>query len=130
MSNVNEEVNGIILELNQTTERNILLIEEKINKISQLIEDSDKSIQILDRRIKIDNRVDPTHYSHLEKKRKFPVIEDEIVKKTEEIDENQNDKKRIMELYNNGLSSDLIASKTGTTIGEVELIITLNSRKG
>ena len=52
------------------------------------------------------------------------------MKETKENDENLNDKDRIIELFNKGLSPAVIASKTGTSLGEVDLIITLNSRKG
>lgn len=36
---------------------------------------------------------------------------------------------RVLELYGQGLSSDLIASKTGVAIGEVELIISLETKR-
>ncbi|POR01139.1 hypothetical protein AU468_08630 [Alkalispirochaeta sphaeroplastigenens] len=36
---------------------------------------------------------------------------------------------RVIELYNQGLSSDLIAARTGIAIGEVELIISLREKR-
>jgi len=129
LSRVDDEINSLILDLNQTTERNILLVEDRIKKLSELIKDSDKSILLLHKEL---NRpqIEPIDYSHLSKKRNFLPVEDEMVKDDQENDENLDDKSRILELYNKGFSSDIIASKTGTSIGEVELVITLNSRKG
>jgi hypothetical protein len=129
LSRVNEEINSLILELNQTTERNILLVEDRIKKLSSLINDSDKTILLLNKEFN-KQKVEPLHYTHLSKKRNFPINDDESVKEDEKDDENLNSKKQIMELFNKGFSSDIIAGKTGTSIGEVDLIITLNSRKG
>lgn len=129
LSRVDEEINSLILELNQTTERNILLVEDRINKLTALLKESDNSILLLNKEL---NRqeIKPIHYSHLAKNRNFPISENEKLKEDEKNDENLNDKNRIMELFNKGFSSDVIAARTGASIGEVELIITLNSRKG
>lgn len=129
LSRVDEEVNSLILELNQTTERNILLIEDRIKALSELVKDSDKSILLLNKEL---NRpkIEPLQYNHLSKKKVFVPKDDEIVKDLPENDENLSQKDNILELFNSGFSSEVIASKTGSSIGEVELIIALNSRKG
>jgi len=129
LSMVDEEVNSLILELNQTTERNVLLIEDRIVKLSQLIKESDKSILLLNKEFNR-QKIEPLHYNHLSKKRNFIPVDDEMVKDDGENDENLSDKLKILELFNKGFSPEVIASKTGTSIGEVELIITLHSRKG
>lgn len=129
LSKVDDEVNGLILDLNQTAERNILLIEDRINKLSELIKESDKSILLLNKEFDR-HKMEPIHYNHLSKKRNFTAPEDESVKEALKDDENLSDKNRILELSNKGFSPDVIAAKTGSSIGEVELIITLNSRKG
>lgn len=129
LSRIDDEVNSLILELNQTTERNILLVEDRIVKLTQLIKDSDKSILILNKEF---NRpkIEPLSYNNLSKKRIFIPVEDEMLKDDAENDENLSDKLRILELFNKGFTSEVIASKTGTSIGEVDLIIALHSRKG
>lgn len=129
LSKVDDEVNSLILELNQTTERNILLIEDRIGKLSNLIKEADKSILLLKREFDRP-KIEPIHYNHLSKMRNFVPIEDESVKDPPENDENLSDKNRILELFNKGFSSDVIAAKTGTSVGEIDLIIALNSRKG
>ncbi len=129
LSRVDDEVNGLILELNQTAERNILLIEDRIKKLNRLIKESDKSIMLLNKQFDR-QKIEPIQYNHLSKMRNFISPEDESVKDVVENDENLSDKDRILELSNKGFSSDVIAAKTGSSIGEVDLIITLNSRKG
>ncbi|MBN2655472.1 MAG: hypothetical protein JXR86_00310 [Spirochaetales bacterium] len=129
LSRVDEEVNSLILELNQTTERNILLVEDRIKKLTALMEDADKTVLRLNR--ELNRKKEETEgYSHLSKMRKIPPPVDEKVREPENSDENLSEKNRILEMYNRGMAPELIASRTGTSIGEVELIITLNSRKG
>ncbi|MBI9098043.1 MAG: hypothetical protein JEY91_06175 [Spirochaetaceae bacterium] len=129
LSRVDDEINSLILELNQTTERNILLVEDRIKTLSSLIKDSDKSIIRLNKELSRP-LVEPLNYSHLSKKKNFILPENELVKDKGESDENLSEKNRILELFYKGFSAEVIASKTGASIGEVELIITLNSRKG
>ncbi len=129
LAKVDEEINSLVLELNQTTERNILLVEDRIKKLSELISNSDRSILLLSKELKKKEK-ETISYSHLEKKRSFPIKECEKVKESFKNDENLNNKDRILELNSKGMSSRIIAAKTGTSIGEVELIISLNSRKG
>ena len=129
LSRVDDEINNLILELNQTTERNLLLVEDRIKTLSNLIKDSDKSIILLNKELSRP-QVEPLNYSHLSKKKNFILPENELVKEKGENDENLSEKNRILELFYKGFSTEIIASKTGASIGEVELIITLNSRKG
>lgn len=129
LSTVDEEINGLILEMNQTTERNILLLEDRIKTLTELMAVADKTVIRLNRELDR-HKSDPEDYSHLAKLRKIPVQINEKVREGEKLDENLSDKDKILDMYKRGLSPGLIASKTGTSIGEVELIITLNSRKG
>ena len=129
LEKVDEEINSLILEMNQTTERNILLIEDRINSLNKLVKDADKAIMLLSRELE-KRKEEPSDYAHLSRIRKFPTPVNEMVREPEKTDENLSEKHKILELYNQGLSTALIASQTGTSIGEVELIISLNSRKG
>ena len=49
LRSVREEVDQMIVELNQTTNRNIGLIEESINRLSEVLRKADKSIMLLSR---------------------------------------------------------------------------------
>ena len=111
------EVNAIVLELNQTTERNIGLIEDRIIELK-------KTLDAVDRRITVVQRESEKHaltsrlYNNIIKKKppEAPAAE-------------PNQPERILDLHRKGFSSDLIAGKVGTTVDEVELVISLQRRK-
>jgi len=58
------EVNELILELNQTTDRNINILEEKISGLTRLLNDADKRIKIL-RTESERNKSEPLVYNQL-----------------------------------------------------------------
>lgn len=122
LEKVDEEINGLILDMNQTAERNILLIEDRIKSLNNLIKEADRAVLLLSRELE-KKKEEPVVYSHLARNRK-------LVQEPALNDENQSNKTRIMDLHNQGLSSGIIASQTGVPLGEVELIISLNSGKG
>ena len=51
LESIREEVDRIIVELNSTTDRNITLLEDKVQSLSTLLEQADKKIGILKREI-------------------------------------------------------------------------------
>ena len=122
LSKINEEINGFILELNQTTERNILLIEDKIEILSTLIKKSDNAILLLDKKL-YSKEVEPMDYSHLAPKHHFPISG------SEGNESNLDANNEIIELFQQGFSADIIASKMGKSIGEIELVIAVKSPK-
>ncbi|MBN2652322.1 MAG: hypothetical protein JXR63_08065 [Spirochaetales bacterium] len=54
LKKVKGEIADIITELNQTTERNVSIIEFKINALNKLVNDADSRIKLLDKKIKDD----------------------------------------------------------------------------
>ncbi len=115
------EIDELILEFNLTTDRNINILEEKVSTLTRLINDADKRIKILGK--------------ELERKKSESLVYDQLGR----INDNRpsvdsslstpvvktSKKDRIIELYNNGFTSAVIASRVGSTVGEVELIISL-----
>lgn len=114
------EVDRIILELNNTTERNISLIEDKINQLTELLEKADKKIMLLSRESEKYNI--SKNYSDILKKVKKSDGPDN--KNMEETDV----KEKVLKLYREGFSPSVIANHTNLPIGEVELIISLTER--
>jgi len=123
------EVNDLVLELNQTADRNINILEEKIKTLTGILHDADKRTKILgtvSEKLKsetvtynksgqiTENPITPDTGSNLNT---LPQSQKQVV----EI----NKKDRIIELHNNGFTSPVIASRIGLTVGEVELIISL-----
>lgn len=112
---VKEEINQIVVELNQTTDRNIALIEDKLNGISELLSKADKRISLLKRETE----------KHEMSKNLYNNIVDSRKK-----DEDINRQGEVLRLHREGASPASIANHIGMPIGEVELIIALATRKG
>lgn len=119
-----KELEGILIELNQATERNIALVEDRILQLKKSLEAVDKRLAVLRR----------------ETEKKFPGTYNSVLQKQEVSlgkveSKNKNEKGKefskaeVLDLYNKGISPSLIAARLGTTIGEVELIISLQDRK-
>ncbi len=112
---IRKDVDDLVVQINQTAERNISLIEDRIKKISDLLVLADKRIKLLDKR-------PLPRYNDLRQ----VVLPD--VKQTRN-DQKISKKEQVLELHRNGFSSGIIAAKAGISIGEVELIISLSSGK-
>ncbi|MBN1698320.1 MAG: hypothetical protein JW881_12470 [Spirochaetales bacterium] len=122
IDNIHSEVNKIMAELNNITERNITLIEQRVRELSALLEKADKKILMLQR-----------------ESEKYSMSKNysDIIKKTQQQGEAQNRKEsdvsireRVLKLYYQGFSPALIAGRINLPVGEIELIISLEERKG
>jgi DNA-binding NarL/FixJ family response regulator len=113
---IREEVDRIIVELNSTTDRNITLLEDKVQSLNTLLEQADKKIGILKREIE-KHELSAKVYSELANSRKE-------VQKGEEQDRHT----QVLNLHRQGMSKAAIAKRLGITLAEIELIITLASR--
>lgn len=124
------EVNDLVLELNQTADRNINILEEKIKTLTGILHDADKRIKILGTELEKKQSENRT-YNQLGKISGNPNSSDTVLKpgkiqqpKNQLVETNKKD--RIIELHNNGFTSPVIATQIGLTVGEVELIISLD----
>ncbi len=115
LDEVRRDVEDLIVQINQATERNISLVEDRIKKINSLLALADKRITLLER---------DTIPRYTEIKR--PVIPDVAQARS---NQKVSKKEQVLELHRNGFSSGIIAAKAGISIGEVELIISLSSGK-
>ena len=115
------EISELILELNLTTDRNINILEEKISSLTRLLNDADKRIKILGTESER-NKTETIVYNQLGKiDENQPMVDSSATRPVLEISK----KDRIIELHNNGFTTTVIASRVGSTVGEVELIISL-----
>ena len=184
-----EEVSRLVVELNQTTERNVELVEDRIASLNELAASADKKIGLLKREIE-KHDVGARIYSRLaeerqasaavrqdspapggsfgaagapplsvelsekprrdeemrgvprrdEEMRGVPRRDEEmrgVPRRDEEMrgvprrsDEKQELRQRVMMLHRSGFPASLIANRVGMPVGEVELIISLEQRKG
>ncbi|MBI9103213.1 MAG: hypothetical protein JEY99_12425 [Spirochaetales bacterium] len=188
LSQIEVEIDNIITELNQTTERNITLVEDKIRTLSLLMEQSDKKIFLINRELnkkqkeetvvykrpRINNHpientgddfpanVNPsvrtnisseerlakatpvsyaqTQYEQASNVQSEPDVpsspeEERPVKINFQANEQRKaqeppktSKQRVLEMYTRGEDVNSIASKLNITLGEIELILSMNQR--
>jgi hypothetical protein len=122
LDKVREEIEGLVLDLNQTTERNIGLIEDRINTLKRFLDSADKRIVLIGRETEKHETTNRLYNNLARKKARDRTPDDEGTKKSLNPEE-------VIDLHRKGISSGIIAHKLGTTIGEVDLIISLQDRK-
>ncbi len=162
VAEIREEVSRLLVELNQATDRNVALMEDRIAVLNEALSTADKKIGLL-RRETEKHDVGSRIYSRLAEGRPPRPREAEETRETAAAppapaapepvavpvpaaapapaagpplavelsgraagDLHQ----RVMMLFRAGFSPSLIASRVGAPVGEVELIISLEQRKG
>ncbi|WP_020612459.1 DUF6115 domain-containing protein [Sediminispirochaeta bajacaliforniensis] len=133
---IREEAEEIVREINQVTDRNVGLIEDSIRRLTEKLSDADKRITLLGKAAENKEKERIT-YSHLrrpltEMQNPLPDFDqmrgDEKESSAKQKQETQPPlRERVLEMSRNGFSSQVIAQKTGATVGEVELMINLSS---
>lgn len=155
---VREELSGIIVEMNKTTDRNIELLESRVEQLKGLLADADTRIKLVRGELAKTKR-SAELYSHLADRGRGA---EPVSAGTEEVRRSAGPdpasgvaaegtrpegaaqgasgsaplspreamRTRIIALYNQGFEPQLIASRVGSTVGEVELIISLYERRG
>ncbi|TVR32213.1 MAG: hypothetical protein EA404_08055 [Spirochaetaceae bacterium] len=129
LNQIRGEVDELIVEFNQTTERNIGLLEERIVRLNRLIETADRRVAVLRRELD----------AHESGTRVYSDIVQQAAVQRRQEHEQQADKQneggsedrraQIMDLYEKGIAPNIIAARVGTTVGEVELIVSMRRRK-
>ena len=130
LNDLRDEVNHLVVELNSTTERNLGLVEERIAKLQELVRDADKKIFLLSRESE-KHRLGTEVYDKL--RRAAPLVsklqEQDTIDKSAEQRLEKSAAELVIDLHRKGFDPKLIASKTGSSLGEVELIISLYDQK-
>ncbi len=164
IAEIREEVSRLLVELNQATDRNIALMEDRIAVLNDALSTADKKIGLL-RRETEKHDVGSQIYSRLAEGRPKAVGEASTMPPQRprsaapaperaaaapvprpaaplsvELSEKPaaepgsaggpDVRQRVMMLFRSGFSPSLIASRVGAPLGEVELIISLEQRKG
>ena len=151
MDAIRREVGAILTEMNQTTERNIELIEDRVRKLQETIELADKRLGVLRGEAKRQEGAERV-YSHLSRVSRLvpnpadespaagpappalpadsPSIPDAVPAgaPVTEIEREPTMNERVLGLYRQGISVERIASRVGTAVSEIELIVSLGER--
>jgi hypothetical protein len=125
---VREEANRILVELNQATNRNVTLIEDRIATLNELLGKADRKIALLEREVE-KQELGARLYSELASRRPLPAEEPPAPEEAPEpAREGADRNEEVVRLARSGLSPALIGRRLGITLGEVELIISLGQR--
>lgn len=130
VTTIREEIEQMIVELNQTTNRNVDIIEERINQLKQVIASADKQIKVLNKEIRSKAQESETYLNLKPSPAAAQKRREETEKRDMTGDKKDSTKDRVLLLYNRGESAEYISKELGITVAEAELIITLSSRKG
>ncbi len=130
LDELQREVGGIVTEMNQAAERNISLLEDKIEELRGIEERIDRKITLLNRGTQKGNESAATYREIVREAQK-----QQRQKPSETVSgdaaeappsDNRPIRERILDLHRKGISPNIIATRVGSTVGEVELIIGLS----
>jgi DNA-binding NarL/FixJ family response regulator len=114
LESIREEVDRIIVELNSTTDRNITLLEDKVQSLTTVLEQADKKIGVLRREI--------------EKHELSGKVYSELAEQRNQKPDEQDRRTQVLNLHRQGISAAAIAKRLGITLAEIELIVSLASK--
>lgn len=147
LADLEQEVQEVIQSLNNAGDQNVSLIEDRIKSLKTLLNRADTQIDEMEARLRqIEDQnaeserasqsnevalgveeVEPTYTLPLQRRSDQADDRDgaESVQAIAELDPRD----QVRRLHSQGLSSELIANRTGVAIGEVELIISLGANR-
>lgn len=133
LNEIRAEVDELIVEFNQTTERNIGLLEERIVRLNRIIETADRRLTVLKRETE-SHDAGVRVYSDIVQQAAVQRREEKAAAESaagpgSEADSAEDRRRQVIDLYEKGIAPNIIAARVGTTVGEVELIVSLRKRK-
>lgn len=132
LAQVRDEVDRLIVELNQTTDRNVSLLEDRLASLADLLAQADKRIALL-RRESEKHDTSTQIYTRLLQRRPAaepPGREEGAAQKPEETPRKPEElRDQVLRLHAAGLSASMIARRLGITVAETDLIVSLAARQ-
>jgi hypothetical protein len=158
LEQIRREISSLVLELNQTAEQNIQILEDRIDAMKKLLDQADKRIRVLKTEQEkhsrstevytniLKNVPAPKNYKRSESAaenspiggyiREYDTVDEPRTRsgygadpEIGEQDGRKLDSSVILDLHRKGIASNIIAHRVGSTVGEVELVISLHGRK-
>jgi hypothetical protein len=125
LDDIRREVEKMLVELNHTTSRNLDLVEERIGRLREMLETVDKRIGLLKREtVKTDGGA--MTYSSLARKAPPPAV---TPRPEREVITTYSLRDKVLSLHQAGFTAAMISAQLGSSIGEVELIISLSEKE-
>ncbi|MBN2618860.1 MAG: hypothetical protein JXR64_11175 [Spirochaetales bacterium] len=132
LNSVKEEISSLITQINETSDRNVLLLENRLEKLNSLLSSADSRISklknVIDDSLKIKDEEIKSEKVYIALEPEPEPEPEKIIEQKQivEDDPSLSRRERILLLHKQGISSTVIANQTKATIGEVELIISLS----
>ncbi len=145
---IRDEIDQLVLEMNQTAERNVALLENRVKALQDLLQEADRKLKVL-RNESDKNDISRQLYTHLKKQAPIQSAEASEGETTVELSPRDPEggtlsapaasreqeetrqapllKDQVMELYGQGFSAEIISQKLGASISEVDLIVNLST---
>lgn len=136
LEEIRDDAEEIVREINQVTDRNIAVIEHRIGELKGKIVEADKRISLLQKHAEKESREQQTYTQLKESRPVLPSVQfDKLRKKVPESESTiqessggQSLRERVLDLQRKGFSQQVIAQKTGVSVGEIDLMISLSGQ--
>ncbi|MCG8403018.1 MAG: hypothetical protein MJA84_15715, partial [Firmicutes bacterium] len=128
LEQLQREAGAIVTEMNQAAERNISLLEDRIDQLKKIEERVDRKITLFNRESEKETQ-SATTYREIVREAQQRIRDDATASKKSADNQNQAPpplRERILDLHRKGISANIIATRVGSTVGEVELVIGLS----
>ena len=130
INDVRDEVSRLIQRIDETTDKDISLIEDKEKNLKALLEETDRRMAALNREFARRENAEDT-YRRLGR---FPIIEqapppESPPQEESPAEELPSQEEQLRELVRSGFSPQVIASRLGISIAEAELAVAIQERR-
>ena len=142
IKDVREEISRLLRSLDEITDKNITLIEDREKRLKELLEETDRRLTIYSREMDRRENAERTYREmgsriiHEPPKAASmapapPPVSQPVSHPVSHIEEVKLSlEEQIRELAGSGISPEIIASRLGISISEAELAVALEARKG
>jgi hypothetical protein len=140
LADFQDEVDKIIAGIDSATDRNLSLVEDKLNALKEAVKQADQRIAVyareLDRRSTQEEKYQAVgHRKPVENAIDLTKLRESVPvpmpkTKAKKVKPDRPLREQIKELGENGFSEEAIANKLGITVAEVELALAITSRTG
>lgn len=150
LESLRKEVRALTIELNETADRNISLVEDRILALRSVLEESDKRLEVVQRELarrdqegEVYSRLGrprpaeaplPSRPAPAEAQPSREPIRLDLSRRNPEIASQsvippKSKREEALELWAKGFSADIIAARLGSTVAEIDLLISLEEER-